>query len=206
MSRGDAIAYVAAGPALQALVGVALFSIGRPLLQFVGALAVVWALVNLYPRDRHGHASDGALLVRVLRTRQWRARTATDEIAEAANVAYAAFERNLTEERRRVLAEGLGDPALLRAAYLGWCWGEASADHRPREAALDALHEATRRGAVEPALTIAAARCLAAKGSTPGRDEGLTFHERFVPGRDERDVKRAFAYGVAVRDIERIRE
>lgn len=81
-----------------------------------------------------------------------------------------------------------------------------SESHLPREAALDALHAATRGGAFGPGLTIAAARTLSALPQHPGRHVDIGRRPALVPGRDEAAMRAAFVYGIAVRDIERVRE
>lgn len=202
MSRDEAIAYTLAGPAAHTLVGLLFLASGRLWLQVVGGYAVAWAAWSLVPR---GH-SDGALLWRLLRMHRWRTRTPLDDILAAANVAGADVTLNLVGDRRTVLKDGINDPAFLRAAYLGWCWGEASESHLPREAALDAVHAATRSGAYGPELTIAAARILAALPQHPGRHVDVGLRPALVPGRDEDAMRKAFVYGIAVRDIERVRD
>lgn len=202
MSRGEEIAYTLAGPAAHVLVGLAFLATGQTLLQVVGGYAIAWAAWSLVPRGQ----SDGARLWKLLRLRQWRTRTPLDDILDAANVANADLTRNLVGERRTVLKDGITDPAFLRAAYLGWCWGDASESHLPREAALDALHAATRGGAFGANLTIAAARALAALPQHPGRHIAVGFRPALVPGHDEAALRAAFVYGIAVRDIERVRD
>jgi hypothetical protein len=201
MTRGEAIACILAGPAAHGLAGVALVVSGQPLLRVVGIFALAWATWNLIPRG----TNDGALVMRLIRVREWRTRTPLDDITAAADAACADLKRNMVEPRRTILADGLTDPALLRAAYVGWCWGEASASHLSREAAFDALDAATRAGAVGPSLTIAAARRLAALPQHPGRHADAGVRSTLVPGCDEEATRGAFMYGMAVRDIERVR-
>lgn len=201
MTRGEAIACTLAGPSAHALVSVAFLATGQSLLQVVGVYGIALAAWSLLPRGR----ADGALLLQLVRARQWRARTALDDITAAANAACTDLNRNMIEPRRTVLADGLTDPALLRAAYLGWCWGDASETHFPRDAALDALLAATRAGAVGPALTIAAARKLATQRQHPGRHVDVGVRPALVPDCDEDATRAAFVYGIAVRDIERVR-
>jgi hypothetical protein len=71
-----------------------------------------------------------------------------------------------------------------------------------RDAALDALHNATRTGAVEPNLTIIAARALAANESSSGFDHVVDARSADV---DEAKQRWAFQFGVAFYDIEQAR-
>lgn len=205
LSRREQIALVAAGPLAHALVAAAFVVVGNPPLRFVGALGFITAVYNLVPRVRNGRPNDGELLRQTLRRRQWRERTAADEFLARARALFADLDRNMTETRRRTLAYGLDDPELLRAAYAGWCWGEATGGQWERDAALDALHAATRSGAVEPELTVTAARELARLPQPPGRHLDLGFSGVRLAGVDEGAQRQAFLYGIAVRDIERIR-
>jgi hypothetical protein len=199
MTRGEAIACTLAGPIAHTLVSFAFLATRQPLLQVVGVYGIALAAWSLLPRSR----SDGALLRRLTQARQWRTRTALDDITAAANAICTDLKRNMTEPRRTILADGLTDPALLRAAYLGSCWGDASESFFPREAALDAFLAAT--GAIGPDLTIAAARALAKQRQHPGRHVDVGVGPALVRGCDEGAARAAFAYGVAVRDIERVR-
>lgn len=205
LSRGEQVAFVLAGPAAEALVAAALIGSERPRLQVVGAFGAVAALYNLVPHVRRGHASDGEVLRRTLRLQQWRTRTAADDMRARANAFYADLERHMTEARRRVLAHGVTRPELLRAAYAGWCWGEASSGEWAREAALDALHAATQSGAVEPELTVRAALALSRSPQPPGRHVELGFAGVRLADFNEAAQRTVFLFGIAVNDIERIR-
>jgi hypothetical protein len=122
---------------------------------------------------------------------------------------------HLTEHRKRVLGGvpvvlGLrNEPseeafALCRIAFVGWCWRESEREPPDvREAALDALLEATRTGAVEPSLTGFAAQLLAESEADFGEafEEGCAFACRADPGDPARF---AFRFGGALREIERI--
>ena len=113
--------------------------------------------------------------------------------------------------------------ALWRLAWGGWCWREVERGEpqRLREATLDAVHRATLAGKVEPDLTFFAARFLATSGielglASPGPDDEL--RTRFLAAafaRLDRGLRPdsiaseqqrfAFLYGVALRDVERVR-
>lgn len=114
--------------------------------------------------------------------------------------------------------------ALWELAFAGWCWRESERGgdfSRVRESALDGLHAATVTGVVEPRLTALAARNHAESPcdlglASPGADDGervrvLVDAFRGLPA-GLRSAKLpleqqqfAFRYGVALRDIERIR-
>lgn len=97
------------------------------------------------------------------------------------------------------------DDAVSRHAFAGWCWRAVSGDawREMRDAALDAIHAATRAGAVEPDLTIVAARSLAALESATGLMR-LPIDLRSIPVEPARQ-QWAFQFGVALYDIERAR-
>jgi hypothetical protein len=123
-------------------------------------------------------------------------------------------------------ADDRGDAALAvwRLAFAGWCWREVERGDfsRVREAALDALHAATMTGAFEPNLTVLAARNLVTSSTdvglgSPGTSDieqtrflGAAFTglppELRPPTIPVEQQRFAFRYGVALRDIERIRE
>jgi hypothetical protein len=140
-----------------------------------------------------------------------------------------------TDERSNLLAgapralgySNIADPvahATWWLAFAGWCWRdvERGDSTRIRDAALDALHASRIEGLLEPELSICAAHTLAS-GATPlglaspgtDADESIRFlasafwtlpaelRPAAVP---EEQLKSAFRYGVALRDIERTRE
>jgi hypothetical protein len=147
----------------------------------------------------------------------------------------AASPSVLTERRMQLFGGALAtlrlDPAdrgpvavgLWRLAYAGWCWREVERGEpaRIREAVLDAVHTATVSGAVEPALTGRAAWALAAGPAelglaSPGGhdDERRRFFEAAflrlpesvrLPSISVEHQRCAFRYGVALRDVERVR-
>jgi hypothetical protein len=141
----------------------------------------------------------------------------------------------LTERRMQLFGGALTtlrlDPAdrgpvavgLWRLAYAGWCWREVERGEpaRIREAVLDAVHAATVSGAVEPTLTGQAAWALATGPTELGLassggddDERKRFFEAALlrlpesvrlPSISVEHQRCAFRYGVALRDVERVR-
>jgi hypothetical protein len=219
-------------------------------LAIVAVLSFSLPAVNLMPFTRAGQRSDGlqaADAVRELRSAHTR-KTALNgssadmfrtELADTVarwlvlfTDAKSAFR---TETRSRLLGGApvaLGhspegrEPeslALWRLAWAGWCWREVERGdpQRLREAALDAVHQATVAGKVEPDLTALAARFLAMSGTdlglaSPGADDGSrTAFLAAAFARLDRALKPesiaveqqqfAFRYGVALRDVERVR-
>jgi hypothetical protein len=113
--------------------------------------------------------------------------------------------------------------ALWTLALAGWCWREAEqgSPNRVRDAALDAVHRATLTGATGSSLTPLAARFLATSDvelglGSPGTDDEsrvrflataflklpANLRRPLVPT-DQQSF--AFRYGVALRDVERVR-
>jgi hypothetical protein len=201
-TRGEWIACVLAGPAVHALAGCVLVLVGMrvhfAILVTVGAIGLLDAVSNLVPRRR----GDGMLLRQALRG-ALPERTALDDIVARAMVLYQDSAKHLGGLRAQVLAF---EPVLAQTAFAGWCWGEASAEGWSREAAIDALHQATLSGAVEPELTRSAAFELARKGFSADRHVDEGFAPVRVPGANEARQRSAFAFGIALRDVERIRE
>jgi hypothetical protein len=97
---------------------------------------------------------------------------------------------------------------LFRLAYAGWCFSEAGPGdcHELRGAALDALHDATMTGAVEPRLTALAVRALADRDVLQRTFPEAAF-SRVCSAHGPLEQERfAFRYGLALREIERVRE
>lgn len=216
------------------------------LLTAVGALGAADAVLNLVPFARHGHRSDGHHLLDALRHgRESRRRPEHDPSVEAFVqaiadtysrwvVLYTDVRSPVRTTRRSELLSGapaalghrsMDNPqalALWQLAFAGWCWRNAERDGNTsalREAALDALHQHRVAGAIEPALTICAARELATgdtdlsracPGSSDRERAGFLaagfrklpaeFHAAVLP---ESQQKFAFNYGVALHDVER---
>jgi hypothetical protein len=216
------------------------------LLTVVGAFGAADALANLVPFARHGRRSDGHHLLDALRSRDPRhlpehgpgVDAFVQAIADTYSrwlVLYTDVRSPVRTTRRSELLSGapaaLGhrsidtNPqalALWQLAFAGWCWrnAERGGDMSSlRETALDALHQQRVAGAIEPALTILAARELAT-GDTdlsracPGSSDHeraaflaagfrklpAQFHSAVLPDAQQ---KFAFNYGVALHDVER---
>ena len=223
LSRSERIAFALAGPTAEAAAAGLLVALGVRLsllsLVVIGGLGIASAVYNLYPRVREGRLSDGAHVRDAIHGRTIH-RTELDDVLARAHVLFATPTKHLTGLRTQLLggapvAAGHApedrSPAavgLFRLAYAGWCYSEAAPSncHELRGAALDALHAATSTGALEPHLTALAARALA------GRDVlQRTFPEaaftRVCSAVGPLEQERfAFRYGLAVREIERIRE
>ena len=95
--------------------------------------------------------------------------------------------------------------AVWSLAFAGWCWRavDGDASQEMGEAALSALREATASGAVEPDLSLIAARSLAGRESSYGY-EHVTADMR-SPAVDDAKQRWAFQFGVAFYDIESAR-
>jgi len=197
------------------------------------AIGVADAAFNLVPRERHGRRSDGRFLLDALR-RPIR-RNALDDTWSRWVAVVSDRRAWQNERRMRLFGGApvaLGHPAdqiderskaLWWLAASGWCWREAERGDpdRIRDAVLDAIHTATVTGAVEPNLTALAARALATDGvelglASPGGDDDErigflagAFHRLPKPpdelGLDPSHRWFAFRYGVALRDVERLR-
>ena len=239
-----------AGPLAEAVAAAVLVAFGlklhADLLTVIGALGAADALANLVPFARHGHRSDGHYLLDALRSRDPRHQSehgaGVDAFVQAVAdtysrwlVLYTDVRSPIRTTRRSELLSGapaalghrsIDSPQALafwRLAFAGWCWrnaergGDASS---LREAALDALHQQRVAGAIEPALTIRAARELAT-GDTdlsqacPGNGDReraafLAAGFRKLPAELRPDLipesqqKFAFNYGVALHDVERV--
>ncbi len=219
-----------------------------PVLVVVGVVGMADALANLVPFARHGHRSDGRYLLDALSAgrnsrhrpeRGYEAELFAQALADTHSrwlVVFTDTRSAVRSQRRAELLSGapaaLGysgtdDPqalALWQLAFAGWCWRDAERGGDPnslRDAALDALHQQRLSGALEPALTIQAARELATNGTDlslacPGSSEeeaasflagGLRlllgdFGPSVLP---ESQQTFAFRYGVALHDVERVR-
>jgi hypothetical protein len=199
LSARDRALYALAGPAAQLLFAAVVAALGAPV---VAVLIAAGALASLVPRRVGKYATDGWHFLQAVRGRP----TGHSDQQDTSARARLLFERpdlHLQARNATLGAAANGDATLLRAAFAGWCWRHAQrADlGDTREAALDALHEATITGVVEPQLTIDAARRLAASLAD--------FGDLFVAGMasavaGEAQIT-AFRYGGALHDVELIR-
>jgi hypothetical protein len=242
-----ALAGPVAEAALGALFVAVGLKLHEPLIVVVGIVGMADALANLVPFARHGHRSDGRYLLDALSTgRDPRNRPERGHEAELFAQALADTHSRwlvlFTDPRSPVRSQkraellsgapaalghsGTDNPqalALWQLAFAGWCWRHAERGgdaNRLREAALDALHQQRLSGALEPALTIQAARELATNGTDvslacPGSSEqerasflagGLRllladFGSTVLP---ESQQAFAFRYGVALHEVERV--
>lgn len=195
----ERLAYALAGPAAEAAFGAVLALLGHEVL---GGLVTAVAFWNLVPRKVGRYGSDGWHALHALRG-SGVDRTDVEETRARAHVLFASPERYL-EPRRRLLelVADDRDPHAVRCAFVGWCWRESQVGSlgETRQTALDALHEATLTGAVEPHLSARAAHRLAQSGSPFGPTFDQT-EAALVP-----QERYAFRYGGALREIEQIRE
>ena len=220
LSARERAAFAVAGPTCGALFSVARIFIGRsadrPFFEIAGWLGVALSLFGLIPHRVGRLRSDGWHLLQAIGGRGTGQSDARDNAARV-EFLLANSSRYLTERRKQVLG---GVPVLLglapdkpteegfllcRLAFVGWCWRECERNPAQiRESALDALQQATRTGAVEPALTGHAAQLLAESDAEFGVafEEGFTYSHR--PGDGDRE-RFAFRFGGALREIERIR-
>ena len=217
LDRWSTVACGLAGPLAQAAASALLLPIGiamhRPLVGDAGVLGIGFAFFSLVPFRFHGYGSDGANLLGALRAK----RRVDPELADKLNRwigLVADLDGTLGHQRGRILdavphlvehpGTGRDSVALWRVAFAGSCWRavEGDACKAMRDAALDALQKATRSGAVEPNLTIIAARSLAAGESSLGFDHVVDARSADV---DEAKQRWAFQFGVAFYDIERAR-
>jgi hypothetical protein len=210
MDRRTRIAFIAAGPLASITLAAAITCVGiwthSRLAIAVGAFSVLRAFWSVLPGRVDGLRTDGAALIDVLRRPR-----ALDEWFTL----FSDVEGTLGRERGRVvnavpyLVEhpGAGPDALgvWRLAFAGWCWRAAAGEawREMRDVALDALHSAARPGAVEPDVTIVAARALA-EHESPDGFEHLPSELRSIPV-EEPKQRFAFQFGVAFYDIDRAR-
>jgi hypothetical protein len=208
--------------------------------QIVGVFLLGDALINLVPHERHGFRSDGGRLLDAFNGRnapQAPASPLQDCLAETRSrwlVLYSDI-RQLPDWERlaRLLTAaptalgyttgGGGDmeQTLWKVAFAGWCWREAERGQpeRLRQSILDAIHAATKTGALEPLLTARAANALAASDTDlslgcPG--DSNADRQAFLSAAFEclptslapaPIAQRRFAwrYGLALHDVERAR-
>jgi hypothetical protein len=239
------IAYLVAGPAAEAgaatLVLLLAIHTHSSTFQLVGVLLLGDALINLVPRERHGFRSDGGRLLDALSGSGAPRRptsTLEDCLAETRSRWFVLFSdiRQIRDWERlaRLLAAAptaLGyaqkdrkdiAQALWKVAFAGWCWREAERGQpeRLRQPVLDAIHQATKTGALEPLLTARAANALAASNTDlslgcPGDSEAerqaflsAAFEYLPKPLADSTPIGfRSFAwrYGLALHDVDRLR-
>jgi hypothetical protein len=223
LSRRERIAFVLAGPAAEAVAAGLLVALGVRLsllpLVVVGGLGIVRAAYNLYPSARQGRLSDGAHVRAAIRARAIH-RTELDDRLARAHVLFATPAKHLTGLRTQLLG---GAPVaaghapddrshaavgLFRLAYAGWCFSEAGPGDcdELRGAALDALHDATMTGAVEPRLTALAVRALAGRDVLQRAFPEVAFAQVCSAHGPLEQERFAFRYGLALREIERVRE
>jgi hypothetical protein len=220
LGPGERAVYALSGPAASGLFSLALVVAGRrlgaPVLELAGWLGFSASVINLVPHRVGRLRSDGWHLLQALAGHGTGQSDVRDTPARV-EVLLANSADSLTERRKRLLG---GVPVLLglspekpteegftlvRIAFVGWCWRESQRDRTEvREAALDALHEATRVGLVEPSLTGFAAQRLAESHADFGAvfDDGFAYACRHDSGDREQF---AFRFGGALREIERIR-
>lgn len=186
------------------------------LLVWVGAFGVFHSLHALVPRRIGESRSDGAWLLEAVR--RLRKGPTPEELLLDMKVRWLGLVKDLDgtlgRSRGQVLnavphlvdhpATGADAVAVWRIAFAGWCWRRVEDDAwaAMRDAALDALQSAERTGAVEPNLTIIAARSLAAREPSSGFDHVVDPRSTDV---DEAKQRWAFQFGVAFYDIEQAR-
>jgi hypothetical protein len=245
LSSAGRIAFLVAGPIADAAAAAAILALAiyarSTTFQIVGLLLLVAALLNFVPSERRGFRSDGRRLLDELRGRNapQRPRSALESSLEETHTRWVAFFSHMKQvpdwkRLARLLTvaptalgyapndRGAAHQALCKVAYGGWSWRESERGNpeRLRQPVLDALHEATKSGAVEPLLTARAASTLAASNidlspACPGSSEAE--RQAFLSAAFERLPKRlvdhtsndqrmfAWRYGIALHDIERLR-
>lgn len=239
------LAFLMAGPTADAAAAAAILALATyarsTMFQVVGVLLLVAALLNFVPSEHRGFPSDGRRLLDALRRRNapQPPRSTLEDSLEETHTRWVVLFSHMKQvpdwkQLARLLAaapaalgyapddRGLAHEALCKVAYGGWSWREAERGHpeRLRQPVLDALHEATKSGAVEPLLTARAASALAASDTDlspacPGSSEAE--RQAFLSAAFERLPKRlvdntpirhrtfAWRYGLALHDIERLR-
>jgi hypothetical protein len=231
---------IADAAAAAALLALALYARSTTF-QIVGVLLLTAALISLVPSGRGGLRSDGRRLLDELRGRNalQPPRSALETSLEETHTRWVVLFSHMKQvpdwkRLARLLAaaptalgyapddRGPTHQALCKVAYGGWSWRESERGHPEslRQPVLDALHEATESGAVEPLLTVRAASALAASDidlspACPGSSEderqaflAAAFERLPTPLVDNTPIDhRTFAwrYGIALHDIERLR-
>jgi hypothetical protein len=209
--------------------------------QIVGVLWLIWTLSDIVPSGRNAFRNDGRRLLDELRSRD-ESRPPISALEASLAETRARWIVLFTDMRQipdwqrlaRLLVaaptalgfapedRGHAHQALCKVAYAGWCWREAERGQpeRLRQPVLDAIHAATKTGAVEPLLTARAANAVAASNTDlslacPGDSEAE--RQAFLCSAFEHLPKtladsspighRAFAwrYGLALHDVERLR-
>jgi hypothetical protein len=209
--------------------------------EIVGVLLLAAALASFIPSGHRGSRSDGRRLLDELRARNapQPPRSALEASLEETHTRWVVLFSHMKQVPDWKRLAGLlaaaptalgyapndrsaAHQALCRVAYGGWSWREAERGRpeRLRQPVLDALHEATKSGAVEPLLTARAASALAASDTDlspacPGSSEAE--RQAFLSAAFERLPARlvdntpighrtfAWRYGLALHDIERLR-
>lgn len=208
LNRSTRLAFIIAGPAasfvLAGAVTAAGVVTGHEFVIALGCFGIGHAIYACLPFGRK--RTDGKSLLEALRRPAWQVRWIS---------LYSDVKGTLGPERGRVLNAvpvlvghpGKGADALgvWWIAFAGWCWRAVSGERwrEMRGAALDAIHEAARTGAVEPDLTIIAARSLAARESAAALPQ-LQLDLASVPVELAKQ-EWAFQFGVALYDIEQAR-
>lgn len=244
LSSAGRIVFLMAGPIADAAAAGAILALAiyarSTMFEIVGVLLLAAALLSFVPSEHRGFRSDGRRLLDELcgRNACQPPRPALEASLEETHTRWVVLFSHMKQvpdwkRLARLLAAAptaLGyapddrspaHEALCKVAYGGWSWREAERGHpaRLRQPVLDALHEATKSGAVEPLLTTRAASALAASDidlspACPGSSEGE--RQAFLAAAFERLPKRlvdntpnghrtfAWRYGLALHDIERL--
>jgi hypothetical protein len=208
LDKTTRIAFIIGGPIASFILAGAITAAGiwtgHDFVIALGCLAVVHTLLVSQPFCPAGHRTDGRALLEAIRR---------PAVYDRWVALYRDVEGTLGPERGRVMnavpvlvghpGKGPDAAGVWWIAFAGWCWRAASGDEwrEMHDAALAAVHEATQTGAVEPDLTIVAARSLAARESSAA----LTKLQLDSVPVDVAKQQWAFQFGVAFYDIERAR-
>jgi hypothetical protein len=245
LSLTGRIAFLVAGPIADAAAAAAILALAiyarSTMFQIVGVLLLAAALLSFVPSEHRGFRSDGRRLLDELRGRNapQAPRSGLESSLEETHTRWVVLFSHMKQVPDWKRLAGLlaaaptalgyapddrspAHEALCKVAYGGWSWREAERGHpeRLRQPVLDALHEATKSGAVEPLLTARAASALAASNTDlspacPGSSEAE--RQAFLSAAFERLPKRlventsighrtfVWRYGLALHDIERLR-
>ncbi len=245
LSFAGRIAFLMAGPIADAAAAAAILALAiyarSTMFQIVGVLLLAAALISFVPSEHRGFRSDGRRLLDELRGRSapQPPRSALESSLEETHARWVVLFSHMKQvpdwkRLARQLAaaptalgyapddRGPAHQALCKVAYGGWSWRESERGHpeRLRQPVLDALHEATKSGAIEPLLTARAASALAASDidlspACPGSSEAE--RQAFLAAAFERLPKRlvdntsighrtfAWRYGLALHDVECLR-